>query len=288
MKASFRPFARRFSGPSSRPLDRPSPSTQPALHLAAWAWCGVLAGTLLALVLFAPARWLADAVYSATGQQLVLAEPRGTVWQGSARLVLTGGAGSQDIAALPGRLQWTLRPGFMGSGWGLRLSLLAECCTPEALQLRAMPLLDGLRVELADAQSQWPADVLAGLGAPWNTLQPTGHLSLQSKALSAEWNAGRLRVTGSAVLEARNIGSRLSPLRPMGSYRLRLQGGPSVSLTLETLEGSLRLTGSGQWVGSRLRFLGEASAAPEREAALANFLNIIGKRNGPRSIITIG
>lgn len=282
MKPTFRPFSRRFSGPSSPPLGRPS--VQPALRLAAWAWCGVLAGTLLSLVLFAPARWLADAVFNATGQQLVLAEPRGTVWQGSARLVLTGGASSQDIAALPGRVQWTLRPSLTG----LRLSLLAECCTPEALQLRATPLLGGLRVELADAQSQWPADVLAGLGTPWNTLQPTGHLSLQSKALSAEWNAGRLLVAGSAVLEARNISSRLSTLRPMGSYRLRLQGGPSISLTLETLEGSLRLAGSGQWVGSRLRFSGEASAAPEREAALANFLNIIGRRSGPRSIITIG
>ena len=41
-------------------------------------------------------------------------------------------------------------------------------------------------------------------------------------------------------------------------------------------------------MGSRLRFTGEASAAPEREAALSNLLNIIGRRNGARSIITIG
>ena len=261
-----------------------SPSGPPALRLAAWAWAGTLAGALLALVLFAPARWLADAVNRNTHQQLLLAESRGTVWQGSARLALTGGIGGQDIAALPGRVQWTLRPSLTG----LRLSLLAECCTAEALQLRALPLLGGLRLELADAQSQWPAAILAGLGTPWNTLQPTGQLRLQSQGLSAEWNKGRLLVAGSAVLEARNMGSRLSTLRPMGSYRLTLQGGPSVSLALETIEGSLQLVGSGQWVGSRLHFTGEARAAPEREAALTNLLNIIGRRNGPRSIITIG
>lgn len=278
MKPAALSFSRAFSRTSSRP------SGPPALRLAAWAWAGTLAGALLALVLFAPARWLADAVNRSTHQQLLLAESRGTVWQGSARLALTGGVGSQDIAALPGRVQWTLRPGLTG----LRLSLLAECCTAEALQLRALPLLGGLRLELADAQSQWPAAILAGLGTPWNTLQPTGQLRLQSQGLSAEWNKGRLLVAGSAVLEARNMGSRLSTLRPMGSYRLTLQGGPSVSLALETIEGSLQLAGNGQWVGSRLHFTGEASAAPEREAALTNLLNIIGRRNGPRSIITIG
>ena len=31
-----------------------------------------------------------------------------------------------------------------------------------------------------------------------------------------------------------------------------------------------------------------ASAAPDREAALSNLLNIIGRRNGARSIITVG
>ena len=260
------------------------PAAQPALRAATWAWCGALLGVLLALVLFAPARWLADVIYHTSGQRIVLAEPRGTLWQGSAQLLLSGGAGSQDIAALPDRVQWTLRPALTG----LRLSVLAVCCTPEALQLRLLPRLSGLRVDLADAQSQWPAAVLAGLGTPWNTLQPSGHLNLQTRAFSAEWKAGRLQVSGSAELEARDMSSRLSTLRPMGSYRLRLEGGPAVGLKLETIEGSLQLTGSGQWAGSRLRFSGEASAAPEREAALANFLNIIGRRSGPRSVITIG
>ncbi|MCY1531269.1 hypothetical protein D9M68_664890 [compost metagenome] len=42
------------------------------------------------------------------------------------------------------------------------------------------------------------------------------------------------------------------------------------------------------WSGTALRFNGEASAAPGREDALSNLLNIIGRRDGARSIITLG
>jgi general secretion pathway protein N len=57
---------------------------------------------------------------------------------------------------------------------------------------------------------------------------------------------------------------------------------------LTTREGALQLNGSGQWTGVALRFNGEASAAPGSEEALANLLNIIGRREGARSLITLG
>ena len=50
----------------------------------------------------------------------------------------------------------------------------------------------------------------------------------------------------------------------------------------------LLLQGRGQWVGGRLRFAGDAQAAPGSELALTNLLNIVGRRDGPRSVITIG
>ncbi|MGE4050638.1 MAG: type II secretion system protein N, partial [Piscinibacter sp.] len=37
-----------------------------------------------------------------------------------------------------------------------------------------------------------------------------------------------------------------------------------------------------------VRFRGEARAAPGEEAPLANLLNIIGRRDGARSVISIG
>ena len=110
----------------------------------------------------------------------------------------------------------------------------------------------------------------------------------KNKGLAAEWLAGRLQVDGRAEVTARHVSSRLSTLRPIGSYQLKLSGGEAVALDLSTLEGSLRLSGSGQWVGGRLRFNGEASAAPGLEAQLANLLNIIGRRQGDRPIISFG
>ena len=146
----------------------------------------------------------------------------------------------------------------------------------------------GAQVTFEDAQTQWPAALLTGLGTPWNTLQIEGNLLVSTQDLSVEWVQGRLAIAGRAELQAQRMSSRLSTLRPMGSYRITVSGGGTPTLQLTTLEGALNLSGSGQWVGSRLRFSGVASAAPEREDALSNLLNIIGRRAGARSIITLG
>jgi general secretion pathway protein N len=74
----------------------------------------------------------------------------------------------------------------------------------------------------------------------------------------------------------------------MGSYRITVTGGATPNLQLETLEGSLQLSGSGQWIGEQLHFNGVATAAPGREEQLSNLLNIIGRRSGPKSIISLG
>jgi general secretion pathway protein N len=215
---------------------------------------------------------------------LRLDDPRGTVWNGSAQLVLTGGPGSNDASALPSRLRWTLRPAWTGA----RVAVSADCCTPAPINLHASLGWRRTTVAVGNSESRWPAALLAGLGTPWNTLQFEGNLALRTQSLSLQWAEGRLAVAGRAELDAQDMASRVATLRPLGSYRLVLSGGALPALALSTLEGPLQLSGNGQWVGSRLRFTGEASAAPEREAALANLLNIIGRRNGARSIITIG
>ena len=250
----------------------------------AWAVAGAIVGLSYALVVHAPARWLAGAVAGATRGQVLLADVRGTVWDGSGRLVLTGGPGSMDAAALPGRIGWRLAPRCDGAF----AQLGTECCTRKPLSVRAHWRLAGWRLRVGDGTSLWPASVLAGLGTPWNTLQLDGEVALATQGLSVEWVEGRPRVEGRAELRALRVASRLSTLRPMGSYRITLQGGTQATLRLDTLAGSLQLSGAGQWVGQRLHFRGEASAVPGSEAALANLLNIIGRRTGERSIISIG
>jgi general secretion pathway protein N len=261
-------------------------SVAPSRPAAPWGWAlaGLALGAFAALVLSAPAQWLASAVQRASRGHLQLADARGSIWNGSARLTLTGGEGSADAATLPGRVAWHLRPQWLGA----RIQLQADCCATQPLPLSAQWHWGRVTLQVGDGRSQWPAALLAGLGTPWNTLQPEGELQLATQGLSVEWSAGRLALAGRAEIVAQRMSSRLSTLRPMGSYRITVQGGTTPSLLLETLEGSLQLTGQGQWVGSRLRFSGVAQAAPEREAALANLLNIIGRRSGARSLITLG
>ncbi len=262
---------------------------KPALSTQRPPWRWALAGALLGLVgttvVVAPARWLAAAIQQASGQQVLLAGARGSVWNGSAQLVLSGGLGSADSVALPGQVTWRIRPLWKG----LAVQIMADCCTVLPLQLRASALAwNGFRLSLEDATSRWPASLLVGLGTPWNTVQAQGQLVATTQNLDLEWTPGRMALSGRVQLDALQVSSRLSTLSPMGSYRFTLQGGPSPSLDLATLEGSLELTGQGQWVGQRLRFQGVASAAPERVEALSNLLNILGRRDGARSIITVG
>ena len=249
-----------------------------------WALSGGVLGLALALLFFAPAAWLATALLEATQGHVQVVDARGTVWTGSGRLVLAGGSGSRDSAALPGRMAWTLRPAWSG----LSLKLDAACCTPTPLQARVQWGWDTQYVRFDNASSDWPAALLAGLGTPWNTVQAEGRLQLTTQDLMVKRFDGRLVLTGSAQVRALDVSSRLSTVRPMGSYQLTLAGGAVPTLELSTLSGTLKLNGKGNWVGQRLRFSGVASVEPEFSGAFTNLLNIMGRRQGAQSIITLG
>lgn len=267
-----------------------------------WGTWGAVLGALLGMLMFAPASWLANAVTARTGGRLVLAEAQGTVWSGDAVAVLTGGPGSRDARALPGRLGWRLRP----HGLGLRLELSQDCCLPEPVALVLRPRWGQVQAELLSArqalapageaagfgagvQGQWPAGWLTGLGTPWNTLDLSGILRMQTQGVRLQWAQGRLSVDGHVDLLFQDVASRVSTLDRLGTYRLSLDGAQGqVLLGLSTESGALRLSGSGSVGPSGVRFRGEATASEAERGALANLLNIIGRRIGDRSVISIG
>ncbi|HEX6706327.1 MAG TPA: type II secretion system protein N [Albitalea sp.] len=257
-----------------------------------WAIIGVVVGGLIGVIAFAPAAWLAGAVASATNQRLLLADARGTVWSGSAVPVLTGGPGSHDASALSGRMEWTL--GL--KGLGLELLARQSCCLNGTVAVQVKPGFGRMNVTLVPPLGgwigQWPSAWLGGMGTPFNTLQLGGAIRLTSPGISFESVQGRWLVRGRADVELVNASSRLSTLDSLGSYRLTLNGDPSGSgasqLTLSTTEGALQLSGNGTWGANGVRFRGEARAASGDDAALANLLNIIGRREGARSVISIG
>lgn len=257
-----------------------------------WAVGGAVVGALAALVMFAPAAWLAGAVANATEGRVLLADARGTIWSGSAVAVLTGGPGSRDASSLPGRLEWTLAP----HGLGLALRMRQACCLNGEVVLRVRPGLGRTTLTLLPTQggwvAQWPTALLAGMGTPWNTMQLGGTTRLSSPGLTIESVQGRWRLDGRAVLELVGVSSRLTTLDTLGSYRMTLAGDPAHPgtslLSLSTQQGALQLNGNGTWGSGGVRFRGEAHADAFNEQALSNLLNIIGRRNGARSIISIG
>ncbi len=265
---------------------------------ARWALGGIVVGALVGVIGWAPASWLAAWVGEASAGHLLLADAQGSVWQGNAVLLLTGGAGSTDASALPGRLSWSLRP----LGWGLALHARQPCCIDGELALRLWPRWSGFGVQLigpapapggaAARIGQWPASWLNGLGTPWNTLQLGGTLRLASPGLRVQREGSHTLVDGMLQLDADDVSSRVSPLQVLGSYRVVLDaaaaGGEVARIVVETRSGALLLSGRGQWSGSGLHFRGEAKAAAGQEAMLSNLLNLIGRREGARSIISIG
>ena len=248
-------------------------------------------GLLLAVLAFAPARWLTDAVGQATGGQVQLVNARGTIWDGRADLVFTGGEGSRSRSALPQGLVWQLRPAWRDGGPAMALGLRAPCCTPEPVQLHLRPGLGGTALDIAPFQSRWPAEILTGLGTPWNTLRLEGTLALHSEGLGLRLSSGRLQLQGGLDIDAIDLASRLASIRPLGSYRATVRAdaeGHTARLDLSTLGGALLLQGQGQWIGGRLRFAGDAQAAPGNELPLTKLLNIERRPSRPRSVLTIG
>lgn len=257
-----------------------------------WSLAGLLLGTLLSLVLFAPASWLARGLASATQGHLLLTDTRGSIWSGSGVLVLSGGTDSRDFSALPGRVDWSVGM----QGFGLLLKARQACCINGELQLLVQPSWGRVRVSLYGNTggwlARWPAAWLGGLGTPWNTLQLGGSIRVSSRDFRLEWVEGRWLQAGQIDLDFINLSSRASTLAPLGSYRFSVTAditSTGVSkLRLSTLEGALLLSGEGSLGAGKTHFVGEARAAPDREAALNNLLNIIGRRQGARSIISIG
>jgi len=275
-----------FSDSILRP-ERPARNTV-VLPGAPWLWAvlGVFAGSLVALFLLAPAYWLTAAISDLSDQRLVFSDAQGSVWNGSAALTFQGGAGSRDRAPLPGRLHWDMH----WSWTTLHLGLRAECCMPpgQTVALTLQPHWGGWTLRLQPAEAVLPAQVLAGLGTPWNTLQLHGRVAFSSPGAELSSALNRVQLQGALTLDMQDLGARISTLAPLGSYRLDIQGGDITQLSLRTVRGSLQLSGEGQWANGHLHFEGEARAEAGSEEALSNLLNIIGRRDGARSVITLG
>lgn len=253
-----------------------------------WVLLGLvlLLAVLLVAAIFAPASWADRALDRASLGRVRLADAQGTIWHGQGRLVIVDAVGEGDPGpvlqgfTLPGAIDWRLS--VLPLMLGIVDAQVSVGAMAEPVRIGGHPA----EVRIGAGRLDLPAVSLSQLGSPWNTIQPSAALSLQ-------WNALTLRdgiLDGRVSVELREVASAMTPVRPLGTYRIDVDGtGQDVSLGLRTLSGPLKLEGSGAWERrAGLKFTASASAEGAERNRLQSLLALIGQRDGDRTIIRIG
>ena len=248
-----------------------------------WFGAGLLTVALTVLAA-CPASWMALLLEKQTGGRLTLGDPQGSLWRGSAFVGGAPGGNEPVTALLPGRFDWQLSPLVLLG----HVNLLLE--NPQALSQPVQITGSWRSWQISPAMMTLPATRLAGLGAPLNTVLPSGVMQLSWGPLQIARRDAQVDLTGTVTLDLQEIASRMSPVKPLGSYTVQMDWhGAQASLKLRTRQGPLLLNGDGVLHDGRLQFSGTADAAAGQEDRLANLLNLLGQRRqiGARNVIAL-
>lgn len=248
-----------------------------------WLLAGIASVALTAMAFF-PAIWMAPIIETQTAGRLTLGDAQGTLWCGSAFIGGAPGGGAPVAPLLPGRFSWKLSPMILLG------QVDAELENPAALSRPVSVVGSWHQWQISPAEVLLPAERLTALGAPLNSIQPSGQMRLSWEPLQLVLQGGKIEVVGSMNLEMNDIASRLSPVKPLGTYNLALAWrGQQASVALMTAKGPLLLSGSGMFANGRLQFSGKAEIEAGQEERLANLLNLLGqrRREGGKDIIAL-
>ncbi|HEY0064892.1 MAG TPA: type II secretion system protein N [Telluria sp.] len=244
----------------------------------------IAAAVALTVLVFLPASWLASMVETETEGRLTLGDAQGTLWRGSAFIGGAAGAGGAVTPLLPGRFSWRLSPLLLLGQVELTLE------NPEALTQPVNLSGSTTQWQVSPAELLLPAERLAGLGAPLNTLAPSGVVKLSWTTLQLARAGQQVEVQGRTLLSLTDMGSRMAPVKPLGTYEVTMDWrGQKAQMSLSTVRGALLLSGTGALDQGRFQFSGQAQAADGYEETLGNLLNLLGQRRmvGGKKIIAL-
>lgn len=215
-----------------------------------------------------PAAWLDQRFADATGDRLYLQDVEGSVWNGSAELVLGQVDEPQASRALPGRFQWHMAwTGLLHGRVEILLSNSQVLKAPLTISIgHALVAMgaDGIRLPLA---------LLYGLGAPFNSLGLQGTIVCDWTS----WQIGSSEARGHAEVRLIDLASAFSTVRPLGSYLATFDGmGSSTALKVVTQEGPLLIDAVGNVNALGLSLSGHARAQPDAQERLADLLGVLG------------
>lgn len=241
--------------------------------------------SVVTTVLFSlPASWVGLLIEKQTAGRIVLGDVQGSFWRGSAFIGVASDKSSAVTPLFPGRFAWKISPAILFG----QLSVDVE----NASSLSAPIKLDGnfTHWRVSPASINLPSERLEGLGAPLNTIGPSGKIVLSWTELDMTRIDAKVALNGRMQLELSEMASRISSIKPLGSYKVATQWlGETVNMDLTTTKGPLMLEGSGKLLQGRFQFSGKAYAEAGQEEKMANLLNLLGRRrqDGDKQIIAL-
>ncbi|MEW6330095.1 MAG: type II secretion system protein N [Pseudomonadota bacterium] len=226
---------------------------------------------LLFLIIEMPAAWFAWGLNRYTQGTVRLDPISGSLWSGSGKLAIYY---PKTTPHEFGTTEWRINPFWLLTG-RLQLSLQAE---HQGKRVKTTLGLSRNSLLLKDTEAEFSATFVAQLYPPLSLISPQGKVRVSTETLTLSPD----RVEGAAALEWQNAGSSLSPVQPLGAYRLEINGaGATASLLLRTTQGILALDGRGEWQARTGRVLLNGSAvARERVTELEPLLRLMGHDQG--------
>jgi len=249
----------------------------------AWFFVAIFS-VFFTVLLFLPASWMSVLIERQTQGRLTLGDVQGSFWNGSGFIGVAAGVNDPVTPLFPGRFNWKVSPLILLTQLDLELQ------NSEALSVP---------VKIAGNFSEWhvspsvlvlPTERLEGLGAPLNTIGPSGKLHLSWNNLQFVRDGLKLNAQGQLQLNLSEMASRLSPVRPLGSYKMSFDlQGTDADINLVTETGPMMLSGNGAVKAGHFQFSGKAWAQEGQEAKLANLLNLLGQRrkDGDKDVIAL-
>ncbi len=226
------------------------------------AWLYVATGCLIylgALIATTPAPWVSRAVEHLSGRAFLLRDPVGTAWAGSGRLYAQQRTG--ELVEL-GLLRWNTLPSGIIAG-----KLATEVALGEsAMKLELSPASATIRAMNVELPGRLLSIVAPGLEA----LGPQGKVRIRSDNLRFDANSA----LGLVDLEWRPVQLERARGLTLGSHVAHLRGGGrKIDIELGTLDGPLRLSGSGTWTAEAgLNISGALEHEVDRSGETASFL----------------
>jgi general secretion pathway protein N len=188
---------------------------------------GCVVGALLALVYFAPARWLSSLVGRMSGGAVQLVRANGTIWDGRSHLMIKMPM-QKNPYIFPDSIEWNI-----GFSWqGVNCTLRAEdyLASDELIALNWH--WNGFSANFSDNRISLPSEMFSDFPFPWNKLQRAIGAQMTLDQFSIQHSGEKMYYSGRLWLDIQMSESWLSNKKTPEDYRIYVKTGTRLNIGL--------------------------------------------------------